>query len=110
MTLAGMEASGVRAGSRKSRGFDIHPARYKGRKFAVEPDATAGSYFFAAAAITGGTVTLEGLGTESPQGDVAYVDVLEHMGCTVVRDRHQTTLTRGPPPGVDVDTKPTSDT
>jgi 3-phosphoshikimate 1-carboxyvinyltransferase len=110
MTMAVMEAFGVRIGNRKYRRFDIRPARYKGRTYAVEPDASAASYFFAAAAITGGTVTVEGLGTESIQGDMAFVDVLEHMGCTVVHDRDATTVTGGPLRGVDVDMNAISDT
>jgi 3-phosphoshikimate 1-carboxyvinyltransferase len=110
MTLAVMEAFGVRAGNRKFRRFDVRPARYIGRTYAIEPDASAASYFFAAAAITGGTITVEGLGTESIQGDVAFVDVLEHMGCTVVRDRDATTVTGGPLRGVDVDMNAISDT
>ena len=81
MTLAVMEAFGVRVDNRKFRRFDVRPGRYRGRDYAIEPDASAASYFFAAAAITGGTVTVEGLGTESLQGDLAFVDVLEHMGC-----------------------------
>jgi 3-phosphoshikimate 1-carboxyvinyltransferase len=110
MTLAVMEAFGVQAGNRKFQRFDVRPARYTGRDYRIEPDASAASYFFAAAAITGGTVTVEGLGTESLQGDVAYVDVLEHMGCTVVRDRDATTVTGGPLRGVDVDMNAISDT
>ena len=35
--------------------------RYQGRRYAIEPDASAASYFWAAAAITGGRVTVEGL-------------------------------------------------
>ncbi len=84
MTTAVMEAFGVRIGNRKDRRFDVRPARYTGRPYAIEPDASAASYFFALAAITGGTVTVEGLGTTSIQGDMAFVDVLEHMGCIVV--------------------------
>jgi 3-phosphoshikimate 1-carboxyvinyltransferase len=110
MTLAVMEAFGVQAGNRKFQRFDVRPARYTGRDYRIEPDASAASYFFAAAAITGGTVTVEGLGTESLQGDVAYVDVLEHMGCTVVRDRDATTVAGGPLRGVDVDMNAISDT
>jgi 3-phosphoshikimate 1-carboxyvinyltransferase len=106
-----MESFGVRISSRNNfRRFDVRPACYQGRAYAIEPDASAASYFFAAAAITGGTVTVEGLGTESLQGDVAYVDVLEHMGCTVVRDRDATTVTGGPLRGVDVDMNAISDT
>jgi 3-phosphoshikimate 1-carboxyvinyltransferase len=110
MTLAVMEAFGVRVGNRNFRRFDVRPARYTGRGFAIEPDASAASYFFAAAAITGGTVTLLGLGTDSVQGDLAFVDVLEHMGCTVVRDGDATTVTGGPLRGVNVDMNAISDT
>ena len=59
--------------------------RYGAREFAVEADASNASYFLAAAAVTGGTVTLDNLGTNSIQGDVKFVDVLERMGCTVTR-------------------------
>ncbi len=110
MTLAVMEAFGVRAGNRKFRRFDVRPGRYRGRDYAIEPDASAASYFFASAAITGGTVTVEGLGSDSLQGDLAFVDVLEHMGCTVARSNDATTVTGGPLRGVDVDMNAISDT
>ena len=56
---------------------------YVGRPYAIEPDASAASYFLAAAAITGGEVTVEGLSRRSMQGDVAFAAALESMGCTV---------------------------
>ncbi len=59
--------------------------RYASRDYAVEADASNASYFLAAAAVTGGTVTLENLGTDSIQGDIGFLDVLERMGCTVTR-------------------------
>jgi 3-phosphoshikimate 1-carboxyvinyltransferase len=55
--------------------------RYCARDYTVEPDATAASYFFAAAAITGGRVRVPGLGRGSAQGDLGFVDVLRQMGC-----------------------------
>jgi 3-phosphoshikimate 1-carboxyvinyltransferase len=55
-------------------------------------------------------VTVEGLGTESVQGDMAFVDVLEHMGCRVERSADSTTVTGGPLRGVDVDMNAISDT
>jgi 3-phosphoshikimate 1-carboxyvinyltransferase len=110
MTMAVMEAFGVRINNRKDRRFDIRPARYKGRTYAIEPDASAASYMFAAAALTGSTITLEGLGTESVQGDLGFVDLLEHMGCTVVREKDATTVTGGPLRGIDVDMNAISDT
>jgi len=110
MTLSVMEAFGVRIGNRKNRRFDVRPAHYHGRPYAIEPDASAASYFFALAALTGGTVTVEGLDSRSVQGDLGFVDVLEHMGCTVVRESGSTTVTGGPLQAVDVDMNAISDT
>jgi 3-phosphoshikimate 1-carboxyvinyltransferase len=110
MTLEVMAAFGVTPSNRKFRRFDVYPAHYTGRRYAIEPDASAASYFFALAALTGGTVAVEGLGTGSLQGDLAFVDILEHMGCAVVREAGRTTVTGGPLRGVDVDMNPISDT
>ncbi len=110
MTLALMEDFGVAVGNRDFRRFDIAPARYRALDYAVEPDASAASYFFALAAITGGEITVEGLGTASIQGDMAFVDVLEHMGATVVREPTRTTVKGGALKAVDVDMNAISDT
>jgi 3-phosphoshikimate 1-carboxyvinyltransferase len=110
MTLAVMESFDVTAGNRKFRRFDVRPAKYQGREFAIEPDASAASYFFALAAITGGSLTIEGLGDTSLQGDLAFVDVLQYMGCTVVREPGRTTVTGGHLRAVDVDMNAMSDT
>ena len=67
--------------------------RYVGRKYVVEADASNASYFLAAAAVTGGTVTLENLGMSSIQGDIRFVDVLGRMGCTVAHGGGTITLT-----------------
>ena len=77
---------------------------YAGGDYSIEPDASAASYFFAAAAITGGRVTVEGLGTDSLQGDVAFVDLLERMGASVERARSSITVRgTGSLHGIDVD-------
>ena len=65
------------------RGWRIAPSGYEGRTYAIEPDASAASYFLAAAAITGGSVRVEGLSRRSMQGDVGFADALGRMGCTV---------------------------
>jgi 3-phosphoshikimate 1-carboxyvinyltransferase len=70
----------------------VESGRYRGTTYAVEPDASAASYFFAAAAITGGTVTVDGLGRTALQGDVAFVDLLERMGVEVERNDASTTV------------------
>ncbi len=110
MTLQVMNDFGLHPSNRAYRRFNVEPGHYSGRTYAIEPDASAASYFFAAAAITGGRMTLEGLGTDSIQGDMAFLDVLEHMGCTVSRQVDSTTVIGGPLRGVDVDMNTISDT
>ena len=70
----------------------VDPGAYAATTYAVEPDASAASYFFAAAAITGGRVTVEGLGAGALQGDLAFLDLLERMGAEVSRDATSTTV------------------
>jgi 3-phosphoshikimate 1-carboxyvinyltransferase len=110
MTLSVMEAFGVTIGNRKFHRFDIYPGRYRGRTYAIEPDASGASYFFAMAAITGGSISVDELGTTSIQGDMTFVDVLEHMGCTIVRGPTRTTVTGSRLRAVDVDMNALSDT
>jgi 3-phosphoshikimate 1-carboxyvinyltransferase len=89
----------------------VSPTGYRATSFAVEPDASAASYFFAAAAITGGRVRVEGLGTDSLQGDLAFVDALEQMGAEVERGGDFTEVRgTGVLHGVTVDMRDLSDT
>lgn len=60
----------------------------------VEGDASSASYFLAGAAITGGTVTVRGCGSDSVQGDVAFATVMEQMGATVTWSADSITVTR----------------
>ncbi|EXB76227.1 3-phosphoshikimate 1-carboxyvinyltransferase [Morus notabilis] len=62
----------------------------------VEGDASSASYFLAGAAVTGGTVTVEGCGTSSLQGDVKFAEVLGKMGAKVSWTENSVTVT-GPP-------------
>src|SRR5262249_53817142 len=78
--------------------------------YAIEPDASAASYFWAAAAILGGRVTVQGLTEHSLQGDVRFVDVLQQMGCRVETCGSGITVHGGPLRGIDVDMNAISDT
>ena len=49
----------------------------------VEGDASSASYFLAAGAITGGPVRIEGIGMDSIQGDVRFVEALQQMGAVI---------------------------
>ena len=86
---------------------DNHPGP---QEYAIEPDASAASYFWAAAAITGGRVTVSGLNRASLQGDVRFVDVLAQMGCRVEECDAGITVHGGTLRGVDVDMNDISDT
>src|SRR6266542_2916415 len=78
--------------------------------FDIEPDASAASYFFAAAAISGGRITVLDLPENSLQGDVRFVDVLADMGCRVERCSAGITVHGRPLGGIDVDMNDISDT
>lgn len=110
MTLAVMRSFGVDVERAEYQQFVVRPARYRGTDYAVEPDASAASYFFAAAAITGGSVTVHGFSRRSLQGDVAFVDVLARMGCRVEAGEDSITVHGGPLHGIRVDMNAISDT
>lgn len=98
ITAAVMRAFGVTVDVGRDAFTVPGDQRYQARTYAIEPDASAASYFFAIAAITGGTIKITGLGTSSLQGDLQFVRVLEQMGCTVEMTEDATTVT-GPANG-----------
>jgi 3-phosphoshikimate 1-carboxyvinyltransferase len=75
------------------------PQRYQSTAFTIEPDASSASYFLSAPAVTGGRVTVEGLGAASIQGDVEFVQVLGRMGCQVTREARRLAVSRPPREG-----------
>jgi 3-phosphoshikimate 1-carboxyvinyltransferase len=80
------------------------------RAYRIEPDASSASYFWAAAAITGGEVRVEDITTNSIQGDVRFVELLEDMGCNLVRGASGFTVHGHPLRGIDIDMNDISDT
>lgn len=83
---------------------------YQSCHYAIEPDASAASYFWAAAAITGGEVTVEGLTPEAMQGDVGFCDVLVKMGCKLTVGSDSMTISGRASQGIDIDMNAISDT
>jgi 3-phosphoshikimate 1-carboxyvinyltransferase len=79
-------------------------------RYFVEPDASAASYFFAAAALTGGKVGVAGVSRKSLQGDVRFVDLLVAMGCTVKRGAGQWKVRGDSIHGINADMNDISDT
>jgi 3-phosphoshikimate 1-carboxyvinyltransferase len=105
LTLSVMRAFGARVGvsggRRAAAGGKLRftipgGQRYRGRRYAIEGDASGASYFLAAAAITGGRVRVANLGRASAQGDARFADLLERMGCRVAWDRGWVEVS-GPP-------------
>lgn len=110
MTISVMRDFGVNVEER-DRVFTIPaPTVYQGRPYRIEPDASAASYFFGIAALTGGVIRVDGLDFSSLQGDVHFARVLEQMGCRVKSAEGYVELTGGDLRGIDVDMNSISDT
>ena len=86
MTLDLMAEFGVSVARAGYQSFTIEPGSYSGITHRVEGDAMAAGYFWAAAAITGGSVRICNLGSRTRQGDARLASVLETMGCSVTWD------------------------
>lgn len=110
MTLGVMAQFGVEVQCREHRQFCLEPQAYRGTQYDIEPDASAASYMFAAAAVTGGEVTVEGLNQYALQGDVRFVEALEQMGCGVSYGDDSITVRGGELTGIDIDMNAISDT
>jgi 3-phosphoshikimate 1-carboxyvinyltransferase len=113
MTQAMLQQWGFRVSREPGPTFRI-PApqepQWRPAEYTVEPDASAASYFWAAAAVSGGAVTVPGVSLASPQGDVRFVDLLMRMGCGVTDACHCITVRGGPLRGIDADMNGISDT
>ncbi|MBI1853713.1 MAG: 3-phosphoshikimate 1-carboxyvinyltransferase [Planctomycetes bacterium] len=96
LTLDVQRAFGISVRREGDRRFHVPaPQSYRARRYVVEGDWSSASYFFAAAAITGGSVTVRGLHPDSAQGDARFVDLLERMGARVRRETDGVTLEGG---------------
>ena len=112
MTIQLMRDFGAQVARESERKLVVKQGGYTGRAYSIEPDASAASYFFAAAAISGGRMRVPGLGANSLQGDRRLVHVLARMGCTVHETAEATELhgpARGQLRGVEVDMADISD-
>ncbi len=90
ITLNLMERFGVSVRRDGWRRFAIAASqRYRSPgRLHVEGDASSASYFLAAGAIGGGPVRVDGVGSQSIQGDVHFVDALRAMGARIEMGDH----------------------
>lgn len=105
ITLALMHRFGVHVENQQYQRFVVKGAQHyvSPGRWLVEGDASSASYFLAAAAIGGGTVTVTGIGRKAVQGDIYFADALEAMGATVTWTDESISVTRNQLHGVDRD-------
>lgn len=112
MTQRLMAEFGIESTMRDSSSIAISQGAYAAQDYAIEPDMSTASYFFAAPAICGGQVTVRHCNRSNMlQGDVKFLTVLEKMGAQV----HESSLgitvrSSGELQGVEVDMAGFSDT
>ena len=113
MTISIMRDFGVEVQRIGYQFFPIPITNYQlpSTNYPIESDASAASYFFAASAICGGTVKVENISRKSVQGDIAFLDVLTQMGCTVTETNNHLLITNySLLRGLDVDMRDIPDT
>lgn len=112
MTLATMQDFGVQIERHGYERFIIRPSFFSPlSSYSIESDASAASYFFAAPAVCGGTVRVEHISRKSKQGDIAFLDVLQQMGCKIKEETSSIEVAGAESlTGVEVDMRDISDT
>lgn len=105
ITVDVMEQFGIKVERDKYRHFKIPSGQgYKACEFTVQGDASSASYFWAAAAVTGGKVTTKNIFPfKTRQGDIRFLEVLERMGCRVEKESDRVVVQGGALSGVDED-------
>lgn len=103
MTRALMGLCGISAERVREDELRVVPGRPRVERIPVEVDASGMSYFLAAAALTGTTVVIPGIGAGSAQGDVGLARALERMGCQVALGDDHIRITGGELHGIDID-------
>ena len=113
MTCAMMADFGVLVREVSNARFVVPaPQHYTAQNYIIEPDLSTASYFFAAAAVTGGQITIQPISLKkSKQGDAAFIRVLEKMGCKIIENRDGFTVKGSAElKGINVDMRDFSDT
>lgn len=104
VTIKVMNDFGVCVDNRDYKDFFIRSGqKYSGRDYTVEGDASSASYFFAAAAVTGGRIRVSNIDYNTLQGDIHFLDLLEKMGCNIRVEKGYIEVIGGRLHGIDVD-------
>lgn len=104
MTIEIMQDFGVVVENEEYKRFYVKAGqRYKGREYTIESDCSSASYFFGAAGIAQGDVTINHINPYSLQGDIRFVDILEKMGAKVERGENYIRVIGDKLKGISVD-------
>jgi len=104
ITLDTMAAFGVAVEREGYARFRVPGGRcYRAGRHRVEPDCSQAGYFWAAAAVTGSTITVSGARRSSLQGDIRILDIFEAMGCRIGSQADGVSVSGGLLSAVEVD-------
>ncbi len=104
ITLNLMQRFGVKVTHDNYQRFEVPTARYQSPgNYLVEGDASSATYFLAAGALAGPGITVQGLGANSIQGDLRFLDVLKQMGAQVQATDTEIFVSPGNLQGIDAD-------
>jgi len=96
MTIEVMRQFGVEISRKGYNNFHVRGNQnYRAGNYTVETDCSNASYFWAAAAITGGTVRVKRITRQSGQGDIRLLELFEQMGCKVIEEHNGIAVSGG---------------
>jgi len=95
MTREAMNVFGVPVAKEAPNRFSVRRGAYRSVKYRVEGDISSASYFFLAAAICSGRVQVKNVNPRTLQGDIGFLDILEELGCAVLRGDQSIEVTGG---------------
>ncbi len=105
MTAALMGRFGAEVREAAGGWWEVKPGLYRAAQVEIEPDASAAAFLLAAAAVTGGEVTVAGMRRRMLQGDAAFADHLEAMGCRLSESEEGIALEGRPARGLEADVR-----
>jgi len=105
ITVNVMKQFGIRVERDNYDSFKISSGqKYMAGEFTIQGDASSASYFWAAAAVTGGKITTENIYPHATrQGDIRFLEVLGEMGCSIEKGSDRVAVHGGNLSGIAVD-------
>lgn len=100
LTIETMGAFGPKVDAVRPERYVVRSGqRYRGQEYRIEGDASSASYFFLAAALLRGRIRVENINPRTGQGDIAFLTILERLGCRILRGENHIEVEGGNLPG-----------